>query len=116
MSKPAPYWRWRLFHIWAGICAAVALVACALPLSETLGYEFSLYIALLSSLGATDVAVRFENVPQRMAYPIDGYNVGIYVLFMYCAPSTAAKAIQQKLSAPSIEKEKSVLRFMTTRA
>ncbi len=71
---------------------------------------------LLSSLGATDVAVSFENVPQRMAYPIDGYNVGIYVLFMYCAPSTAAKAIQQKLSAPSIEKEKSVLRFMTTRA
>mmetsp|Transcript_3842 Transcript_3842/g.9919 ORF Transcript_3842/g.9919 Transcript_3842/m.9919 type:complete len:183 (-) Transcript_3842:223-771(-) len=78
--------------------------------------EIQSFEDLLSDLGATDVAVSYENVPQRMAYPIDGYNVGIYVLFMYCAPSNAAKAIQQKLSAPSIEKEKSVLRFMTTRA
>jgi len=71
---------------------------------------------LLTGLGALDIAVSYENVPQRMAYPIEGYNVGIYVLYMYSAPAKAAKAIQQKLSAPSIEKEKSILRFMTTRA
>jgi ribosomal protein S6 len=71
---------------------------------------------LLTELGALDIAVSYENVPQRMAYPIEGYNVGIYVLYMYSAPAKAAKAIQQKLSAPSIEKEKSILRFMTTRA
>jgi len=70
----------------------------------------------LASLGALDVAVSYENVPQRMAYPIEGYNVGIYVLFMYSAPASAAKAVQGKLSAPYIEKEKTILRFMTTRA
>lgn len=71
---------------------------------------------LLTKLGALDVAVSYENVPQRMAYPIEGYNVGIYVLFMYSAPASAAKAIQGILAAPSIEKEKTILRFMTTRA
>jgi len=70
----------------------------------------------LEEQGALDVAVSQANTPQRMAYPIEGYNVGIYVLLMYCAPSSAAKTIQQKLSAPSIEKEKTLLRFMTTRA
>lgn len=70
----------------------------------------------LIELGALDVAVSYENVPQRMAYPIEGYSVGVYVLFMYSAPAQCAKAIQQKLAAPSIEKEKCLLRFMTTRA
>ncbi|QDZ22154.1 plastid ribosomal protein S6 [Chloropicon primus] len=70
----------------------------------------------LTSLGALDIAVSYENVPQRMAYPIEGYNVGIYVLFMYSAPASAAKTIQGILAAPSIEKEKTILRFMTTRA
>lgn len=70
----------------------------------------------LSSLGALDIVVSYENVPQRMAYPIEGYNVGIYVLYMYSAPSSAAKILQSKLAAPSIEKEKTILRFMTTRA
>ena len=78
--------------------------------------EIQSFTDLLAETGALDVAVSYENVPQRMADPIEGYNVGIYVLYMYSAPSSAAKKIQKKLSAPSIEKERSVLRFMTTRA
>jgi len=70
--------------------------------------------SFLTDNGALDIQVSSDGIPSRMAYPIEGYNVGVYVLFMYAAPTSCSKQVQRKLSAPSIEREKFILRFMTT--
>ena len=43
--------------------------------------------SFLTDNGALDIQVSSDGIPSRMAYPIEGYNVGVYVLFMYAAPT-----------------------------
>jgi hypothetical protein len=47
---------WPSFTLWLAVSAAVGGVACFVPLLQVLGYELSLAVSLLASLGAGHIA------------------------------------------------------------
>ncbi|KAK9906547.1 hypothetical protein WJX75_004008 [Coccomyxa subellipsoidea] len=50
---------------------------------------------------------------QHLAYPIEGYWDGVYVLYTFGAQRRVSQAVQKLLSTPVVGDKKNVLRHMT---
>src|SRR5688572_4134225 len=59
--------RSRRTFVWAGILTLLAGILCALPLFNTLGYEFAFAMALASSLAAADLGAALTRRTAQLA-------------------------------------------------
>lgn len=81
----ATYLRWRRYLIWSALAAAVALVLCFIPLFDLLGYEFSLVMALVASLGAGHIAAAYPSRVNEQLAPFPGARYTVAKLYLVCA-------------------------------
>ncbi|MDJ0765323.1 MAG: hypothetical protein QNJ97_20250 [Myxococcota bacterium] len=75
-------WRWPLLIAWVGICASAGVLGCLLPLTQTLGYEFSLLISLVAALGAGHLAACYPHRIRRQEARFPGARFPVTVLFL----------------------------------
>lgn len=62
----------RLLLMWGILILLCSIVACTMPLLETLGYEFSLFSSLLVSLAGGQLAARYPHLVRHQQAPYPG--------------------------------------------
>ncbi|GMH41628.1 hypothetical protein BSKO_09538 [Bryopsis sp. KO-2023] len=75
--------------------------------------ELARFEAFLNKEMATDISVSVRG-RHKLAYPIQGYLDGVYVLYTYTAPRSVSQKVQKLLSNPEVGNEGYVIRHMTT--
>ncbi|MCP4602061.1 MAG: hypothetical protein GY847_16355 [Proteobacteria bacterium] len=81
MSGPPPLWRWRLFIGWFTASSLAGIVCCLLPLMETLGYEYSLIVSLILSLGAGHLAACYPHRVRNQMARFPGARFPVLILY-----------------------------------
>ncbi|CAL8462187.1 g1718 [Coccomyxa elongata] len=75
--------------------------------------ELAKFEAFLKKEEALEISALVRG-SQHLAYPIDGYWDGVYVLYTYGAQRRVSQAVQKLLSTPIVgQDKKNVLRHMT---
>ncbi|MCP4677827.1 MAG: hypothetical protein GY854_20375 [Deltaproteobacteria bacterium] len=81
MSGKTPIWRWRLFIGWLAVSTVAGVVGCLSPLMKTLGYEYSLLISLVASLGAGQLAACYPHRVRNQLARFPGARLPALVLY-----------------------------------
>ncbi|MBW2278011.1 MAG: hypothetical protein JRF63_10990, partial [Deltaproteobacteria bacterium] len=80
--KPVLDLRWPIYLGWLGISALIGGVACLVPLTETLGYEFALAISLVASAGAGHLAACYPARVRNQLAPFPGARWPVAMLYL----------------------------------
>ena len=78
------YISWRRYQIWLGVTALAGLILCFVPLFDLLAYEFSLVLALFSSLAAGHMAAAYPSRVGEQLAPYPGARWTIARLYFVC--------------------------------
>ena len=103
-SSNVSIWRWRLFLAWLFIPLAATLVGFAARPLQNLGYEFALYIALITGLGAGHLAAHYPGRIRAQLARFPGARLPVLVMYTralaFCLPLLVPPLAAVLLSLP----------------